>query len=119
MIDDASCELAATQNELPRDAMNDHIPGVHAEIEQRLAAILVADENRGQISVRNELQPRVDTVIGGGCGFERGIAAIPIVDIAGPLRGGALERGIDALRRLFGAFLIVTAVQIAWRVRRS
>jgi uncharacterized membrane protein YfcA len=25
----------------------------------------------------------------------------------------------DTLRRLFGAFLILTAVQIAWRVRRS
>jgi uncharacterized protein len=51
----------------------------------------------------------------------RAAIVVGVASIAGVQGGVIVAESLpqDALRRLFGAFLIVTAVQIAWRVRRS
>src|SRR5271168_332575 len=66
LVYDASRELAAPQNELLRDAMYDDIARVHAEVQQRLAAVLIANENRGQVRIRREPESRVHSVVRGG-----------------------------------------------------
>ena len=65
-IHDAAGQLSAPQDELLRHAMHDDIARIHAEIQQRLAAVGIADEYRGQFGIRCEAQARVHAVVGRG-----------------------------------------------------
>jgi uncharacterized protein len=51
----------------------------------------------------------------------RAAVVVGLASIAGVQGGVLIAESLpeDTLRRLFGAFLILTAVQIAWRVRHS
>ena len=52
-------------HELARDPMHDHVARVHTEIQQRLAAVVIANEDRRQFPVGAEPDPRMDAVVGG------------------------------------------------------
>ena len=77
------------------DPMNDHIARIHIEIQQRLAAILVADEDRGQLGVRAKTQTSMHTIIRLRDRLESTEAAIPVVEIAWSRCGRITELPFD------------------------
>ena len=52
--------------------MQDHIALVHAEVQERLRAVLVPDEDRRLLRLRREREARVDAIIGGRDGLIEG-----------------------------------------------
>ena len=72
-VHDAAGEIPAPQDEAPRDAMQDHIPLVHAEIQERLRAVLIPHKDRRLLGLGGEGQSRVHAVIGGGDGLNAGL----------------------------------------------
>ena len=66
-----------------RDPMNDDVARVHAEIEQRLGAVRVANEHGGEIRVGRESQARMNAVVGCGGRLQFRVSAIPVIDVLG------------------------------------
>src|SRR3984957_15403475 len=81
LIDDAASECSASKHELARDAVYYYLAVVDAEIQQRLAAIVIAHEQGRQFTARTELQMRMHTVVPGCCRLQRRATAVPIVRI--------------------------------------
>ena len=86
-------------------AMQNHIPLVHAEVQERLRPVLVQDEDRRLLGLGREGQAGVNPVIGGRPGLNRGLPAEPVVDVLRPMRIGVQRAGTR-----------VTAVLGQWRV---
>ena len=78
--------MPAAKDEATPDPMQDHVPFIHAEVEERLGAILVQDEDRGLLRFRGKREPGVDAIVGGGDGPDRGIPAIPVVEVLQSMR---------------------------------
>src|SRR5215831_2453469 len=82
LIDDASGELAAPQDESGCDAVDYDIALIDAEVEQRFAAIVIANENCRQLAPGTEPETCMHSVIGRSHGLDGSAAAEPIVDVA-------------------------------------
>src|ERR1700693_5112647 len=106
-VDYASLQPAAPNDQALGHTMDDHLTGLHVEIEQRLAAIVVAHEHRRQLASRIEAKMRAHAIIECSQWLQRRSAAIPVVAIGGlcidravKIAGGAaLHRRADEARR--------------------
>src|SRR5262249_37891493 len=78
-IDDASREPSAADDESWRHAMDEHIPLIDAEVQERFGVVIVAHEERRELLARGERQARLYAIIGSRRGSDGGIAAKPIV----------------------------------------
>ena len=66
--------------------MKDHVPIVHAEVQERFGAILVSDKDGRLLGMCREPYPRVHAIIGSGDGLDGGITAIPVVEVPRSVR---------------------------------
>ena len=80
-VGDAADEFAASQNEVSGEAVNDHIPPLHAVIQERLGAIIRAHEDRRELRTRTKAQARVDAVIGDRNRLQQRISAVPVIHV--------------------------------------
>src|ERR1700730_15094826 len=86
LVHHAPSEPTASQYQLTGYAMNHDISLIDAEIEQRLGAVVIANEHRREFRACRELQAGMHAVIAGPHGFDRRGSAIPIVVVALALR---------------------------------
>ena len=86
LVHDAAGEFPAPQNQSPSHAVQDHVALVHAEIQERLRAVLVQDEDRRLLGLGREREARVHAIIGGGDRLNARVAAIPVVEVPRAVR---------------------------------
>jgi len=113
LVDDATGELSSSENESVGDALDEDVAIVGAavflntEIEERVGAVVIANEEGGELGIAGEAYPSMEAVIGSGAGFECRVATIPIVDVG--------RRSLGSLRESGGGLSWVACVGIVGR----
>jgi hypothetical protein len=84
-VHDAGRQLPAPKDEALGDAMEDHIPLIHAEVQERLRPVIIEDKDRRLLGFGSEGQSRVHAIIRRGHRLKGRIATEPILYVLRPV----------------------------------
>ena len=88
LVDHTAGEMPSPQDQASGDAMHDHIAFIHAEVQERLRAVLVQHKDRRLLGFRRKGESRVYAIIGCRDGLEGRIPAVPVIDVPHPVTFG-------------------------------